>query len=159
MAGSDVDVSYRFDALNDRLISVNLENGAYNYGAAHPNEYVDSFHWWLELGRALKAEDVFRPGSGWETFLTKRRYEILRSGEHAGDLYAEAREAIAESVTEVTGCKLDARKFEVNFAEYSVAPRAAGPISAELGWDELKPYFANGFNPATLPQPIGPRAR
>lgn len=45
-------------------------------------------------------------------------------------------------VQQVSNWTLDARKFEVDFTEYSVAPRAAGPVSITLSWQELKPYLA-----------------
>jgi uncharacterized protein len=157
VADSDVTVFYRWTAVNERFISLDLENGTYNYGAPHPNEYTISFHWWVDLGRALRAQDVFRPGSGWEAFLSRRCYEKLATGEHAQDLYETAPEAVAEAVTQVSGWTLDARKFEVKFQEYTVAARAAGPVSVELGWEELKSYLARGFDPAHLPQPIEAR--
>ncbi len=156
VADSEMDVSYRLKAANERFISVDLENSTYGYGAAHPNEYTISFEWWMELHRALKADDIFRPGSGWEAFLGQLCYEKLRSGEHAKDLYNDntARRAVLDSVKQINGWTLTARRFEVDFAEYSVAPRAAGSISVALGWEQLKPYLASGFDPATLPQPV-----
>lgn len=161
VADSDVTIDYRIRAANDRFLSVDLVNGMYNYGALHPNEVTGSFQWWLELGRALKAADVFAPGSGWEALLGQRSYQKLASGEHAHDLFDEttARRAAADSVRQESNWSLDARKFEVDFPEYSVAPRAAGPLSVEFGWEELRPYLARGFDPAQLPQPLPPPAR
>jgi uncharacterized protein len=150
---ADTLVVYSLKAANERLISVTLENASYGYGAAHPNEFVIAFHWWLQPGRALKADDVFAPGSGWEAFLTQRCDQILNTGEHKDNLYDEqtVRRAIADSVTQVSNWIVDAQKFEIDFPEYSVAPRFAGSLSVELTWDELKPYLATAFDPAGLP--------
>ena len=156
VAGADVSVTYRLQAVNDRLISVTLENETYNYGAAHPNEFAIAFHWWLEAGRALTADDVFAPGGGWESFVAERCYQKLTTGEHKDDLYEEqnVRRAVADSIKAVSNWIVDAQKLEIDFPEYTVAPRVAGFVSVELSWDELKPYLAGGFDPAGLPQPL-----
>lgn len=155
----DVDVFYTLKAANGVLISVDLENSTYDHGAAHPNEVWNSFDWWIKLGRPLAAGDIFRLDSGWQTFLARRGYEKLASGEHAADLYDEkqVRQTIADAVPRVSGWTIDARGFEIQFSEYAVAPRAAGPISVAFDWSELTPYLAAGFHPATLPQPLKPR--
>jgi len=159
VADAEVDISYTLKAANKEFISVDLVGSRYEYGAPHPNEDVISFGWWVERKRALKAEDVFRPGSGWEAFLGQRCYEKLISGERVEALYKKdgVRRAVVDSVKQVSNWTLDAGKFKVDFPEYSVASRAAGSFSAELGWEELKPYLAGGFNPALLPQPIESR--
>ena len=109
----------------------------------------------VEWGRALKAEDVFKPGSGWEAFLGRRCYQQLTTGDHTDDPIE--RQSVAEAVTQVSTWTLDGRKFKVTFGEYTVPPRSAGLESAELGWDELKPYLASTFDPARLPEPLAAR--
>jgi len=152
----DVDSFYRLRAANEKLIAIELENAEYDYGAAHPNEDLVAFDWWLDRGRALQAEDVFTPGGGWESFLGRRSFEKLKAGEHAGDLYDDdqARKAAADGVKRVDAWTLGARGLEVRFGEYSVAPRYAGMLSVELSWEELKPYLASGFDPAGLPEAL-----
>lgn len=97
---------------------------------------------------------------GWEVFLSQLAYQKLTTGEHKDDLYDEpnVRRALPDSVR-VSNWILDVRKFEIDFPEYSVAPRVAGFVSVELTWDEFKPYLAPTFDPATLPEPIPVRTK
>ncbi|WP_162536557.1 DUF3298 domain-containing protein [Granulicella sp. WH15] len=155
VADSEVDVGYVLKAANESLISVVMGKSIYEYGAAHPNEDVIPVQWWLRLKRPLKGDDIFKTGSGWEQFLGKRCYEVLKSGEQAQYLYDDktVREATMSSVKQMNNWTLDAQGFQVNFPEYGVAPRVVGEVSARIRWEELKPYLAPGFRPADLPQP------
>jgi uncharacterized protein len=150
---AEVDLRFTIETANDRLISVALENSRFDFGAAHPNEGTIWFKWWLQLGREIKAEDVFGPAA--RAFLEERCFEALFAGEHAEDLYDKdmVRKGVADSVMQVNGWMLDPKSFVINFGEYSVAPRVAGDISVKLNWSELKPYLAPGFDPASLPEP------
>lgn len=156
VAGSNVSVNYVLESANEKLIAVNLGNSTYNYGAAHPNEYTASFLWWLELQRPLKAFDVFRPGSGWEVFLSERSYEKLRKSDSADALYEEdeVRKGASDAVIDPENWNLSQQKWEIDFPEYSVAARPAGTPSAEFSWTELQPYLTSGFDPTSLPKSL-----
>ncbi|HUP03016.1 MAG TPA: DUF3298 domain-containing protein [Bryobacteraceae bacterium] len=155
-ADSDVNVFYTLRAANSKLISVEVGNERYNYGAAHPWESVTCFNWLLDPRRELSGEDVFQPGSGWEAFLGERAWEKLKASEHAKDLYADstAHEAALRDAARVEGWTVTADGLEILFPEYSVAPRLAGMLTVNFAWDELKPYLAAGFDPAALPPPL-----
>jgi uncharacterized protein len=156
VADSDTWIDYKIKGANERFISVELEVLCYDYGAAHPWWTKTSFEWWLQLERALKADDVFRPQSGWEAFLGQRSYEELISGEHANRLFdpKTMRTAALDCVKQIQFWTIDARGLTVAFPDYSVGPHSAGKVSVELGWEELRPYLARGFDPAGLPMPI-----
>jgi uncharacterized protein len=156
IAGSDVRVDYALKSANDKFISVDLENGTYDYGAAHPNEYTVSFLWLLDRQREVKPDDVFRTDSEWKQFLVKRSLGKLQNSEKSGELFdsAEILGVIEPVVENPKNWNLDSYGFEIDFPEYSVAPRVAGMISATLRWTELQPYLANGFNPNELPKPL-----
>lgn len=149
IANSDVNVDYILHAVNGRFIAIELENSTYGYGAAHPNEYGISFLWLLEKQRRLQATDVFQSGSDWEGFLGKTAYIRIKNSDRAPFLYdeAEARKSVMDAVKDPANWIPSASGLEIDFPEYSVAPRAAGDISVQFSWNELKPYLEAGFDP------------
>ena len=154
-----VRVSILIKSANQYFISLSMEGSTYGYGAAHPNEEVKSFDWWLRLRRRLKVEDVFRPGSGWETALGDLCRLRLNAAGKPAYLYDDQtlRPAVAGVIKDVDDWSLDSRGLTIEFPEYSVAARSAGSFSTSVSWSELRPYLASQFDPATLPQSINPR--
>lgn len=145
--------AYFLTAVNQRFVGVLLTEEA--DGGAHPSEQSFSFQWWLDRGRALRADDVFRPGSGWETFIAEHCVQLFRA-DRADDLYddSEARQGAMRAVQDVQTWRIDSSGFHIDFPQYSVAPRVSGSFSASLKWAELQPYLASAFDPSTLPKPI-----
>jgi len=152
---AEATVSWELQGANQQFISLGLVNSRYNYGAAHPYEERRSFNWWVALQRPLKAEDVFRPGSGWETLLADRCYAQLMSADRARDLYdgTTVRKAVPDAVKDIGNWSLDARGLTVELPEYSVAPRAAGFLSVLIPWNQLRSRLTPAFDPAALPEP------
>jgi uncharacterized protein YecT (DUF1311 family) len=153
VGGIDESVTCTLAAASDKLIAVTLAKGSYGYGAAHPNEFYVSLLWSLEKQRPLEAADIFRPDSGWVEFLVARSYEQLRKSSEADALYeaGRVRKAAAEAVREPGNWSLDQLQLQIQFPEYSVAPRSSGTLSATFLWTELAPYLADGFDPTVLP--------
>jgi hypothetical protein len=153
---TDVTITCTVVAANDKLIALTLAKNEYGYGAAHPNEESMSFLWLPREQRALKAEDIFRSGSGWAQLLARLSHQQLRTSQEAPSLYPKAAKAAAAVVADPANWSLDPDQLQIDFPEYSVAPRLAGMLSTTFPWTQLKPYLAAGFDPADLPRRENP---
>jgi hypothetical protein len=67
-AAADVEVV----SASPDLIVASLGISSYAKGAAHPQSWTQSRLWSLKLGRALKAEDIFRSDRPWKSDLVAR---------------------------------------------------------------------------------------
>ena len=67
--GSELDISYGVGLANDNLISVDLIYYFYYGGAGQRNASSKTINYDLKNGRALKLEDLFRPGTNYEKLL------------------------------------------------------------------------------------------
>lgn len=70
-------VTYRIAYAGPELISVRFDTYQNTLGAAHPENGVRAVTVVMTTGQPLAAGDVFRAGSGWEDFLTRRAVAAL----------------------------------------------------------------------------------
>jgi uncharacterized protein len=149
-----IDITYTLDGANERLIAGALLQERYGYGAAHPNKFLVSFLWLPQKQRSLQAQDVFRPGSGWEELMVRSSYKKLKQSVPVEYFDADREsfnEGAAKVVRDVTTWRLDRDGLQINFPKYSIAAGAASILVATIPWTELKADLADGFDPATLP--------
>jgi hypothetical protein len=119
---------------------------------AHPNHGSIEFSWLLEQKRELKAEDVFRPDSGWEQALQSRTDAYLhkqldRDGQNYEN-FAEPGEmpkTLNQIVTNPENWRLDAKGLSIVFQPYAVACYACTPPPLAIPWAELKPLMKAEF--------------
>jgi hypothetical protein len=153
VSDSREDIWYTLDGANDQLIAATLLKYRYGYGAAHPNESLLSFLWLPAKRRELTAQDVFRPGSGWEEQLIRRSFQEKKREVDPDE--GDFRQGAAPVVRDVSTWRLDRARLQINFPKYSVAAGAAGIVAASLPWTQLLPYLVDGFDPAALPEHSG----
>jgi hypothetical protein len=150
-------LSYRVTAANGRLIEVTFTQSIFPYGAAHPATEKMQMHWWLPRGREVRAEDVFRPGSGWRPFLAQVSYahlvEMGRRKENPVRIFpeAESRPAAEKAALETGNWTLLRHGLRVTFPAYSVAAGFYGEPEIFIRWEQLRPYLAARLDPETLP--------
>jgi uncharacterized protein YecT (DUF1311 family) len=149
-----LDLSFSVVALNERLIVINLIDGSYSWGAAHPITGEQSFGWWLDRGRELKASDVFLPNSGWQQKLVPLTIERLKAQTDMQPMLWEGDElqkAVTAGVADPSDWSVSREGLTVTFGQYAVAAYAAGMPQVQFTWQELKPYLEPTLQPATLP--------
>jgi uncharacterized protein len=147
---SRLDIGYTLDGANEQLIAATLLKYSYGYGAAHPNDFLLTFLWLPAKQRPLAAQDVFRPGSGWEEHMIRSSFQKLKPVADSDE--GDFRQGAASVVSDVSTWRLDRDQLEISFPKYSVAAGAAGILAAALPWAELQPYLVEGFDPAVLPE-------
>lgn len=129
--------------ISDRFVSVLFSNSEYT-GGAHPSPYSESFLYDLRDGGEWKLRDLFRPGSGYLSFLSRYCAQQLR-------------ESLAENkddqmIAVGTAPKLDNFKvfylrphtLVIVFPTYQVAPYVAGPQEVEVPEARLRGMLARG---------------
>ena len=111
-----------------------FRNDVYSQGAAHGIGGAPVFAWWLHRNRKLAAEDVFKPGSGWEASLAKAALMQLKRNRGA-DLFQDdsARSGAADGVKDVEAWTLDRDGLTITFGQYSVGPCSSGEFITRFG--------------------------
>jgi hypothetical protein len=139
-AGPEV-ISVRFDMSQDAL------------GAAHPSSTSQAVTVVMNQGRLLSEDDVFRPGSGWQQFLTQRSVrEIAR--QYSEDGFTPPQRDVRETATKPHLWLVSERGLTILFPPYSFgAPYVMGGADVTIPWVDLRQYL----NPAA-PLPIRPAA-
>jgi uncharacterized protein len=151
--GEDNTVEVVLGAVSPHLVSAHVE-GTWWRGA-HPSENYMELNWLLKEKRPLKADDLFRAGSGWEQFLyngcDKALHRQLDSA--IGQNYqnwlepGKVASALQEVVNAPENWRINASGLSVMFPEYAVAPRAMHPEPVSIPWSDLKTFLQPGFQP------------
>ncbi|MGA2085278.1 MAG: lysozyme inhibitor LprI family protein [Terracidiphilus sp.] len=144
----DLDVSVDLDCVSPTLVAATI-NRTYTY--AHPALQERAFNWLLKHGRELKQDDLFRPNSGWETWIKMRVAQIVKEYEIT-ELKSQPSEAeeIAASAADVTveprywrigskGLNLIFTQDELGYLTAVMMP------DVTLSWSDLKPYLNPTF--------------
>ena len=156
LAGVDDVVTVTVDGFNGKMVSATVVN-FYDGHGAHPTENTAEFYWMLGDERALKPEDVFKPGSGWDAWIGKQLDAYLHKALDAQSngnyqswfTQGDAAKQLAGMVMNPADWKLEAKGFSIFFQPYQVACYACTPPPMTVPWAELKPYLQPGF---ALPQ-------
>jgi hypothetical protein len=139
--------------LNNRLIATKFEIMTYSWGAVHPLTATVTYNWWLDRGRELQPEDVFRPDSGWQQKLATLAADRLKSQATLSPYLWKGAELDRglQGVTNPTSWTITRSGLTVTFAQYQVAAYVAGMPEVHFTWKELQPLLEPTLNPATLP--------
>jgi uncharacterized protein len=153
-ADMDTDVSVSINIVTPDLVAATLNNEWYGHGAAHPNTDTMQLNWLLKPQRELHPEDVFRPASGWETFLEQRSMKELKT--QFGQDYPQSEWApgyiekvLHEMVTHSANWQLGADALTIPFDAGTIACHACGAQPVVIPWTDLKPLLQRGF---TIPR-------
>lgn len=152
-SGVDQQVDVTVDRFDGKLVSATIDNFFDGHGA-HPNHNSSEFYWLIDKQRALKAEDVFKPNSGWDTWMAGRLDGYLHKaldGESNGDYktwfpQGDAAKQLHGIVTDPQGWTLEPKGLTIVFQPYEVACYACTPEPLTIAWSELKPYLQPGFS-------------
>lgn len=143
-------VSYQIAYAGPEIISVRFDLYEYSLGAAHPDNSSKAVTVIMATGEPLKATDVFKPGSGWEDFLTERAMASITRDFRDYDFVPPERD-VRESATKPHLWLITEQGLVIVFPPYSFGgPHALGGAQVEISWADLRPYL----NPSA-PAPIG----
>lgn len=146
-------VDYRIAYAGAELISVRFDMSNDTLGAAHGNNTSKSVTVLMTEGRALAATDVFRAGTGWEQFLTRRAVTEI-SRQYREDGFVPPERDVQESATKPHLWLITEQGLTLLFPPYSFgAPYVMGGTEVSIPWTDLRQYL----NPAA-PAPIRPSA-
>jgi uncharacterized protein len=157
----DTDLETTLGLVTPRMVTATISNEWYSHGAAHPNTDSLQLNWMLEQKRVLKAEDVFRAGSGWQQILYDRTDKYLHSAldpDSGGDYQKfSAPGQIAATLHKILedpqNWTIDAKGITIVFQQYAVACRACTPEPFTMSWDSLKPILNPEFEIPGYPNP------
>lgn len=145
-------VNYQIAFAGDELISVKFEILEETLGAAHASVDLRAVTVNMLTGNPLAANDVFRPGSGWENFLTRRvLVELTRALEQSE--FVPSERDVRETVTKPQNWLITEAALVVLVAPLSFAgPQADGGQEIAIPWAQLRPYL-NPQAPAPIRAP------
>ncbi len=148
-AGADGSVSVTLAQMTPDRVSVLVVQDSMGHGAAHPMEYAEEIHWLWKEQRELRADDVFRAGSGWRQVIARRCWAALQEEPGADELLIKSshEKSFLTQVGSPRNWTLDRKGLTVSFQEYSVSPRAAPAPDVLVPWAALKPYVVPAFFP------------
>ncbi|MBX3509610.1 MAG: DUF3298 domain-containing protein [Hyphomonadaceae bacterium] len=146
-------VDYTIAFAGPELISVRFVMSEDTLGAAHPNNSERAVTVVMSEGRALTEADVFRPGSDWQNFLTRRAVTEITRQYREYDFTPPERD-VRESATKPHLWIITESGLTILFPPYSFGgPHVLGGTEVSIPWADLRPYL----NPAA-PAPIRPSA-
>ena len=144
-------VKYKIAYAGPDLISVRFDMYDNTIGTAHPNTGAKAINFNIKTLAPLKAEDVFKAGSGWEDFLAARAAASVTKTLKAMD---ETYPAIAPA--ELRAAAADPANWAITdnalvlvFSEEAMGSHAVGQQEASVPWADLKRFLS-----PTAPAPI-----
>jgi uncharacterized protein YecT (DUF1311 family) len=143
---------YKITFASPDLVSVQFVTSEYNLGAAHPNNGVTSVTVLMKDGRELAQDDLFKPDSGWETFITRRAMRSLTKTFQEWGAGPPAVNDVRDTATKAHNWTIAEDGLVVLFPPYSVGPFALGPQEVKILWKDLQPYV-NPNAPAPIKEP------
>lgn len=142
-------VDYQIAYAGPEIISVRFNTYDYTLGAAHPNNGMRAVTVLMTTGQPLAASDVFRAGSGWENFVTRRAMQSLTAQFRDYD-FTPPQADVRDSATKPHLWLVTEGGLVLLFPPYSFGgPHALGGAEVTIPWADLARYL----NP-NAPQPI-----
>lgn len=140
---TDFSGSVVFNYAGPTLISLQQMNYLYGLGAAHGMMGATSVTWLWREKRAMKADDLFKPGSNWQPALARMVLDELHKKDLAKDEPFQIKDPkdIRQTTDDPRNWIIEPGSFGVQFGQYEVASYAEGMPVIELPWSALKPYL------------------
>jgi hypothetical protein len=147
---TDETASYTIGYAGADLISVRFDMYDFTVGAVGPNRSMRAVTIDMRTGDALAAGDVFKGGSGWPDFLTRRAVRDL-----AAQLKQEDDTAQAPSPDDVRAAASNPSNWFITdkalvllFPPLSLGSAVIGEHEVSISWRELRPFLnPNGPGP------------
>jgi uncharacterized protein len=145
-------VNYQIAFAGDELISVKFEILDEPLGAPHGTVELRAVTVNMRAGAPLSAADVFRTGSGWENFVTRRVLVDLTRQMESAEFVPSERD-VRETVTKPQNWLVTENAMVLLLAPLSFAgPQVDGGQEIAIPWSQLRPYL-NPQAPAPIRQP------
>jgi uncharacterized protein len=142
---------YKIVTLTPRLISVEITQSLNAPGALDVDLAKWMIHWLRREGRELAPDDLFRPGSGWRSFLTDACFRNL--SDRPG-YFQQSRKIIAASVGDTEHWAFQRAGLAIIFEQFEVGPMGVGTPEVVIPWDRLSGYLRPSL--PFLPASAGP---
>lgn len=147
--GASEIVDYTIAYAGPEIISVRFTKSVEALGAANVTNTMNGVTVLMGEGRLLRADDVFRAGSGWENFITDRAVQTI-SGQFPDYQNFPPRRDVYETATKPYLWLVTERGLTMLFPPLSFGgSHADGGTEVTIPWADLRPYL----NPAA-PAPI-----
>jgi hypothetical protein len=162
------ETDYKIAFASADLVSVRFNYYDYTVGAAGPNTSMKAVTINMRTGQPLTAQDVFKPGSGWEKALADKamvslarqlvEIEAIAKRRRPADQIKLAEEVIPRSDLSDAVVKphlwlIAPSGLKILFPQGTFGARALGDFEVDIPWAELSAFT----NPAA-PAPIAPAA-
>jgi uncharacterized protein len=140
----DIDVSASIGVVGLNLVTAAIEND-WDGGGIHPNEDSIQFNWLLKERRELQPEDVFRHGSGWDSYLQKQCDQYLhKTLDYDGRSYedfmqpGEMAKTLHGIVVDPESWGIDSQGITIIFQTYAVACHACTAAPLLIRWQSVQ---------------------
>jgi uncharacterized protein len=137
-------VEYKIVYAGPDLISVRFNTYDMAVGAAHPNNAARAITFNMRTLARLSARDVFRPGSGWENYLTARSAQAINKALKDEDISAPtiAADAVRPTAIDPTFWLITEKALVVLFPPDTFAPAVLGGQEVTIPWKDLKRFLS-----------------
>ena len=138
---SDLGIGYDIRYATDDLISVELNQGEYSRGAAHPNSFTTVFNYDLKNGKKLALADFFKPKSNYLSVISNYCIKNLKEQSKKTDSMLDdeqIRTGAGPVLDNYKACAITKKGLWVTFNPYQVGPYAAGPQYVLVPYAVLK---------------------
>jgi hypothetical protein len=132
-----LEMNYRLDFANERVLSVAFGNSAYE-GGESPNLYSFTINFDLKTGKKIELADIFKPNSNYLKFLSD--YSIRNLKEKLEDMSDEEwlQNGAGAQPENFGSWNLTKKGLLINFDPVRVASAAAGPRQVLIPYSDLK---------------------
>jgi hypothetical protein len=133
---SSLNVDYEITNNEHGIFSTRLTVSYYMAGAAHPGYYTHTFTHDLVHGKLLALDELFMPGTAYLEEIARISIDDLRER----DLLAWE-EGAAPTPDNYRNWNVAPDALWITFDEYQVAPHAAGNITVEIPYEQLRDFI------------------
>jgi uncharacterized protein YecT (DUF1311 family) len=151
IGGVDADVTVGIELVSGQLVAAGIGNFWDGHGI-HPNMNSIQFNWLLKEKRELRADDVFRRGSGWDQFLQRSCDKYLHQQlDHDGMSYESFElpgymaNTLHQIVIDPENWQLSSKGIAIVFQTYAVACHACTPAPVTIPWADLQSFLKATF--------------
>jgi hypothetical protein len=132
-------------------VSAHIEKRILPRNMAHFEIDILNFHWLLSKKREMKADDVFKPGSGWMKFIEDYCEDaLIKAHTSAGDIGDHAYRPTDETTQVTRNWKLEPVGLTFNVPDFPMGMDIGVVIEpVTIPWSKLLPYLQPSFS---LPQ-------
>jgi uncharacterized protein YecT (DUF1311 family) len=149
--GVDSDVAVSIGVVAGQIVTATI-NDHYDGHGAHPNDYSIQFNWLLKEQREVRAEDLFRSNSGWDTAIlgqcendVSRQLTEQMGADNASTWLADLPKKLHGIILDPRNWVLDGKGLTIPFQPYAVACYACTPNPVTVPWTALQPFLQPGF--------------